>query len=254
MCLADTVTTTSPRAPTKRKRPSKTAQTQPPANSAAKRAHKSPQEAFGHDSVEEPCIQEAPLWTQEVSHSHLSRLELCRSVSEELKVFFQRDPVNDLELEEEVTLKSILARCCSPVSSVVAGAARKQRESTPATTVLPMSGAGEALVPQLLESRPRGPLITWNESSRDELKWTTEVSVRSFNIDETIPDTLVADMDDADIDIDVALFCMKCLDVSAEDSEMPLEDSNPFDPSSPIFEDLVPASWDFEQNRLQIGE
>merc|ERR1712166_1074071 len=120
--------------------------------------------------IEKPGLQEALQWMEvdeEVSHSHLTRLELCRSVSEELKVFFQREPATAATSEDDVTLSSILAQCLSPRPS---GETEQGAQCLKAPcTVMPPPNQGrktEAV----------------QQPTRDASGWTTGLAVRTFDV------------------------------------------------------------------------
>merc|ERR1711865_569765 len=180
-------------APIKRRRAASSTAKSQHAKSKRPRKTQSSQEPFADGLIEKPGLQEALQWmevNEEVSHSHLTRLELCRSVSEELKVFFQRDPATAATSEDDVTLSSILAQCLSPRPS---GETEQGAQCLKAPcTVMPPPNQGrktEAV----------------QQPTRDASGWTTGLAVRTFDVALSASDRSVSE-------IDVAQFCFDIQD------------------------------------------
>ena len=182
-------------APIKRRRAASSTAKSQHAKSKRPRKTQSAQEPFADGLIEKPGLQEALQWmdvNEEVSHSHLTRLELCRSVSEELKVFFQRDSATAATSEDDVTLSSILAQCLSPRPAGETAAEVASSSLKAPCTVMPPPNQGRKTVQQ-------------TPTSRDASGWTTGLAVRTFDVALTASDRSVSE-------IDVAQFCFDIKD------------------------------------------
>ena len=196
-------------APIKRRRAASSTAKSQHAKSKRPRKTQSAQEPFADGLIEKPGLQEALQWmevNEEVSHSHLTRLELCRSVSEELKVFFQRDSATAATSEDDVTLSSILAQCLSPrPAGETAVEATSSSLKAPCTVMSPPNQGRKTKAVQQIPT------------SRDASGWTTGLAVRTFDVPLTASDRSVSE-------IDVAQFCFDIKDKTSitPPSESPL--------------------------------